>query len=320
MQLVFVDTNILISLFRENKTALEQFSTFVSALKLGRFTLVTNELLEDEYARLRERAISDGLEAISYKKVNVLFPPFIRAETLASKAMSRVNEAKKDLTDLHKQLVDLSIHGRLMVDELVDEFFEHGQKMHHDEDQIRQRARRRLEDGHPPGKKSDRLGDRYHWEYLLSCAAPRQDLILVSEDADFESELQSGHPKKFLANEWNVASKGGRLFIKKNLKSFLDAFAADVGPASDQSIDFLLEDLRNSRSRTQATSIILLIRDCDSIGAHEISRLYQCINENTFVKSALTDVEVESFIFDIYEGFGSTEIGGIVNEMLDNDI
>ena len=66
---------------------------------------------------------------------------------------------------------------------------------------------RRTEVGNPPGK-ADSLGDALNWEWLLEQEIEFWDdeLILISSDNDYESELIKGKPREFVRGKTRTPS------------------------------------------------------------------------------------------------------------------
>jgi len=91
----------------------------------------------------------------------------------------------------------------LEADNLIESILEASTEISID-DEIIQKAKRRVELGNPPGK-SKSLGDAIHWECLLS-AAPYQ-IWFVSKDGDFASKLYPNEINPFLSKEWESAYK-----------------------------------------------------------------------------------------------------------------
>lgn len=312
---MFFDVNILISLFRLSNEDVESFQKLISGAKVGAFRIITTKHLREEFDRYREKAIFDGLNNFSKARSVVNFPPFSRRHQDFDKVSEALKQAHDQLDKYVSSIKREAMAGNLFVDEVINELFEFSDSVE-ETDKILRNAQVRKSKGNPPGKRKDNLGDAIHWESLLEIAKPRDHLCIISSDGDFFSELGTGVIKGFLKNEWQSRAIGGRIEIYPSINAFLKQHAPEIEIGSEFNAKFLVMDLENSRSFAEAQHAIQELQDADNLKFEHVQRIVSAFRENRFVSGVSDDSEAQDFLIDLFSGFGGTEVGGEIQDLL----
>lgn len=146
----------------------------------------------------------------------------------------------------------------------------------------------------PPGKTGS-LGDAINWEWLLSQAEHYDDLIIISADGDFESELTPSAPKEFLSREWERNTETGKLTLYKGLPEFLKAHFPDIKLSDEIDKISALEKLESSLSFAATHNAIAKLTKYDDFTDNEISRIAAAYDSNNQVYMIFGDSDVTAF-------------------------
>lgn len=90
-------------------------------------------------------------------------------------------------------------------------------------DEIWDTARRRYDLRNPPGKGKS-YGDAVHWVSLLQAVPAGEDILVVSDDSDFQSRLDNTQMSDFLQEEWRERKKAAAVLYTSLLDLFRDHY------------------------------------------------------------------------------------------------
>jgi len=249
--LIFVDTNVLLDLYRLPDDAREEF---LGALENAGSQLITSFHVEMEFKKNRQKMIlslfeTPGLSTQIEMPMPLLFETGALRECIDSQldelaALDRQVSAEAlkmfedpDLHDpvyqrLHRLFRARRSHTLLQSDDSFE--------------QLLARARRRFSLSWPPRRKfKDSIGDCIHWEWILECAASsRTDAIIVTRDHDFGATFDG---RSFL-DDWmreefsERVGNGCRASMTPRLADGLEAIGARVSPEMQQAEQGILGD------------------------------------------------------------------------------
>ena len=230
---VFIDTNILLDIYHLSGPDLEELRKLKKMVEKGKVELLVSKQVIDEFWRNRERVIADAMRKFRESKASAQIPNIIRIYPEAKElkeAVDKVNEVVKQLAD--KARVDIEA-DTLKSDEVIREIFS-AIKVGAVSPSLIERAQLRSNVGNPPGKRAS-LGDAINWEWLLEQEIEFWDdeLIIISADGDYESELSKGKPKEYLLREWNDKNTSCELKLEKSLADFFKAKFPDIQLAEE---------------------------------------------------------------------------------------
>jgi predicted nucleic acid-binding protein len=208
---VFIDTNILLDIYHLSGADLEELRKLKKMVEKEKVNLLVSSQVVDEFWRNRERVISDALKSFKESKAVAKIPNIIRAYPEAKDLKASVNKTNEIVRALLEKTTEDIENDALKADAVVQELLS-AVTIGEISDETIARAKRRCELGNPPGKK-DSLGDGVNWEWLLEQEIDFWDdeLVIISADGDYESELTKGKPREYLLREWSTRNTGCKL-------------------------------------------------------------------------------------------------------------
>jgi len=288
---VFIDTNILLGLYQLSGPDLDELKKIIELAKNGQIKVLLPQQVADEFWRNRERVIRDALDTFAKTKAQQFLPNIIRSNDKCNdlrKAVDLVNGLAKAL----REETEAAINNQgLAADKIVESLLKKCKAV---PPEIVQKAILRKQLGNPPGK-ADSLGDAVNWEWLLSRSKTFDDLIIISADGDFESELISSTPKEFLIREWERTATGGNLTLYKSLPEFLKAHFPDIKLSGEIDKLAAIEKLEKSLSFAATHNAIAKLNKFDDFTDNEIIRLATAYDSNSQVHTIFGDQDVAAF-------------------------
>ena len=288
---VFVDTNVLLNLYHLSGPDLDEVEKILKLEQNGQIELLLPQQVADEFWRNRERVIRDALDTFAKTKAQAFLPNIVRVNSKSGelkKAVDLVNSLAKALRQETEQAIQ---DQKLAADKLVESLLEKCKPV---APQVIQRAQIRKQLGNPPGK-ADSLGDAVNWEWLLSKAEDWDDLIIISADGDFESELTPSEPKEFLKREWKKATTIGNLSLYKGLPEFLKAHFPDIKLSGEIDKLTAIERFEKSLSFAATHLAIERLNQFDDFNDNEIERLARAYDKNGQIFTIFGDYDVTAF-------------------------
>lgn len=314
---VFIDTNILLDIYHLSGSDLEELRKLKKMVEKGKVELLVSKQIIDEFWRNRERVIADAMKRFRDSKASAQIPNIIRIYPEAKElkeAVDKVNQIVKQLSD--RAIADIEA-DTLKSDEVIKELFS-AIKVGAVSPSLIERAQLRSNVGNPPGKK-DSLGDAINWEWLLEQEIEFWDdeLVIISADGDYESELTKGKPKEYLLREWNDKNIGCELQLEKSLADFLKAKFPDI--QLEEEIDKIeaIEQLEDSRSFASTHKAIATLDDYDDFKDSEVKRIIKSYLDNNQIRRILEDADVREFALKVVELAKSEETIGLAESLKD---
>lgn len=299
MKSLFIDANIFLNFYKYSKSDLNALQKVVEGMKKNHFDIIINQHLKDEFYRNRGARIKESI--IAFKSINLgEIPTLFKNEELNYKELIK---AKKNFEKIHHELLSkieqLALEENLLADQLINEIFD-SVKFNKIDKTIYANAILRMRRKNPPGKPNE-LGDCLHWEYFIATIKKGVDLIIVSEDGDFQDKLKP-RANTFLQKEW-TSKKSANLVWFSNLNDFFKEYLPQF-QLQDQKkslIDNLVLSLKNSQSFSETHSILQeveqYISDFDLGNLNDIVDAYE---NNEQISWILEDGDVLEFINKIY--------------------
>lgn len=289
---VFIDTNILLDLYHLSGPDLDELRKVIKLAEIQKLHVLLPDQVEDEFWRNRERVISEALELFSKTKASATLPNLIRANPKSSElrqAVERVNDLVKEL----RQVADLEIGDhKLKADEVIDSLFTQCPPQTISRTLV-ERAKARKDLGNPPGKASS-IGDAINWEWLLETVPNGENLVIISSDGDFESELLQGMPKEFLLREWD-REKNGSIQLFKGLPEFLKEYFPEIKLSGEIDKSIAIENLESSYSFMATHNAISALQKHDDFKEADLLRILEAYTKNQQIHWILGDEDVHAF-------------------------
>ena len=292
---IFIDTNILLDIYHLSGPDLEELRKLTRMVQKGKVDLLVSTQVVDEFWRNRERVIANAMAAFKETKAATKIPNIIRVYSEAKElkqAADKVNEMVKMLSA--KATADIegdALKADAVVKELLDAV-----TVGEITEQIVLQAQRRTAVGNPPGKP-DSLGDALNWEWLLEqeIAFWDDELIVISSDNDYESELIKGRPREFLVREWEAKNPGCKLLLEKSLTDFLLRRFPDIRLAEEVDKVESIERLETSSTFQSTHMAIAALNKYDDFKDSEVKRIVAAYLGNNQILWILGDSDVRAF-------------------------
>lgn len=289
---LFLDANVYLSFYHFGKDDIETMHKVVKLIKDGEIILLSNSHLRNEIERNRHGKINDGFKPFAATRYGREFPNYCNSYEKFEELTTQLKKVNK----IHRELVvsiENDIKNRnLEADNLIESILEASTEIPID-DEIIQKAKRRVELGNPPGK-SKSLGDAIHWECLLS-AAPYQ-IWFVSKDGDFASQLYPNEINPFLSKEWESAYKipFAEITLFETLSSFLSSKFPEFELSVEAQKDELIENLSESASFAGTHEIVGNLLQFGSFTAAQSRRLCNILVGNNQVYLIAGDGDIQT--------------------------
>lgn len=305
---VFIDTNILLDIYHLSGADLEELRKLKKMVEKGKVELLVSSQVVDEFWRNRERVVADALKNFKESKAIAKIPNIIRAYPEAKDLKASVDKTNQIVKALLEKATDDIENDALKADAVVQELLS-AVTIGEVSDETIARAKRRCELGNPPGKK-DSLGDGVNWEWLLEQEIDywNDELVIISADGDYESELTKGKPREYLLREWSKRNTGCKLILEKSLTDFLASRFPGIQLAEEIDKAEEIERLENSSDFATTHKAIEALSKYDDFKDAEIKRIAAAYLENSQVAWILGDEDVKVFAQKVVELAKSPEI------------
>ena len=292
---ILIDTNILLELFKLSGPDLDELKKVLKLSEKQKIEILISSQIEDEFWRNRENVIADAIKNLKETKIVSKLPNIVRGyETYKSlkNTIDTFNKLSKQLEDEVQK--DIS-ENKLKADELIKTLFTKNKPQLIDE-KIINKAEYRMKVGNPPGKKGS-LGDAINWEWLLAQEVEfwEGELIIISADGDFESELNRGKIKEYLMREWHQKNPDCKIVLFKSLPDFLDKYFPEIKFSDEIDKIHAIESLANSFNFASTHAAIARLNEFSDFTNDDVIKIINAYKDNNQVKWIFSDSDVLDF-------------------------
>ncbi len=297
---IFIDTNVYLKFYHYSNDELEELRKLIVLIEQEEITLYVPRQVYNEFTRNREVKIADALKTFKEDKLNNSFPIFLKEYPeyeLMKKAIAEYQKNKKIVLDNIKIAIE---SNSLKADEIINELFEKAALIEATDELINS-AKVRFDLGNPPGKNNS-YGDALNWETLLQKTELNEDLIFISDDKDYFSEIDNTKFNKYLEKEWE-SLKNSKIIFYKSISEFFKNKYPNIKLASDLQKDVYIERLENSNTfRDSRYNLHKLSKFVDFTSDQTNSIFFQ-----TFSNSQLywisEDEDINEILYDFYDKY-----------------
>lgn len=244
MKHVVIDTNIYLNFYKlKGDQPIRMLKELTTLINTEDFELILPDQIRDEFVRNKysNAVYKDQILNLEEQlNVNFVSPPILqnsRYEQKVSNAVNKLRKYKKEIVDEYKSRV---FNENSKLNKGLTKLFSLATKVTHD-NALLQTAYFRTIRNNPPRKDNRSFGDAVIWESILKDFT-EQDLVLISGDGDFESDMKKGSLNEFLQSEWkNITDR--ELTFYTNLGSFINDQSPEEKPISEEEIQNEEEEL-----------------------------------------------------------------------------
>ena len=292
---LFIDTNILLGVYQLSGPDLDELRKLVKLVESGKIELLLNQQVIDEFWRNRESVIANALKRFRESKATAILPNIIHSYPDATDLKAAVERVTTIVHDLSNQATDDIENNALKADLIIKDLFATTDVAEASK-RIIYRAEKRTNIGNPPGKKGS-IGDAINWEWLLEqeISANTAEVVILSGDGDFESELVKGNLKEFLLREWARQHPNCTPRLEKSLVDLLSRDFADIKLADEVDKVIAIEKLEETSSFAATHVAIAQLSKLDDFSNAELLRLLNAYLTNNQVYWIRRDNDIASF-------------------------
>ena len=290
---VFIDTNILLNFFHFSNEELDSLNDVFASHKNGSAKVYLTEQVCDEFKRNREGKIKDAMGKFQDVKFTPKLPSFM-------KKYNEYEEIKKFSSEIQQRVNSINLkiekdvkNSTLAADSVIDNILKNSAISKRTGVSL-EKASLRMSIGNPPGKKGS-IGDAINWEILLDVVESGKDLHIISADGDFYSQIYEDLPNPFLSEEWGK-KKNSKLFVYKNLSSFMKKHFDGVAFSFDSNKEVLIDSLSQSGSFARTHDIISNLESYSYFSLREIQMILEAAKNNNQFGSILGDYDILDFL------------------------
>ena len=208
MERIFIDTNKYLDFFRASENSIKTLDNLIDLIEKGKLELILPKQVSDEFIRDKDLIYLTFIKE-NFKKIKI--PAFLKENDEIKNVNKLIDEIEKDYKDKfydEKSRINISIKKIFKLAKTPKET-----------DKILQLAHFRTLRGNPPRKNNNSFGDAIIWETLLQYSD--KDLIIISGDGDWSSELENKTINPFLKAEW-FKNKNKSLKLYDNLGQYIN--------------------------------------------------------------------------------------------------
>ncbi|HCX3503543.1 TPA: DUF4935 domain-containing protein, partial [Legionella pneumophila] len=268
------------------------------------FKIITNSHLKNEFYRRKEQHFKEALKCKNEITIKTSYPTLFTDQyddfEELKKEERKLKEAAKNFNlkydNLMKKLRDKYLDNQLYTDDIINRIF-NSSKHINISDEIIEKAKCRLDLNNPPGK-NNQLGDRIHWEAMLSGIKHGHKLIIISNDGDFFSLIKIDQINPVLSQEWEK-SKDSSVEIFRSLTDFLKVYLPEFELSDELATEIKekIKALNESSSFFETHSRIAdLNRFYKNLTWNHIKSIIHCYKRNSQIYGILEDEDVNGFI------------------------
>ncbi|MBU2974112.1 PIN domain-containing protein [Zobellia sp. B3R18] len=295
---VFIDTNIYLNFYHYSSDELEELKKLIVLIEQKQINLLIPRQVFDEFMRNRETKISDALKRFKQERLNEAFPIFMKEYPEFESMKTAIKEYNNNKQILLKK-IQLAIENySLKADEITTEIFQKTTLISPNEKLISD-AKIRFDLGNPPGKNNS-YGDALNWETLLNMVDVSKDLVFISGDKDYLSEVDNTKFNRFLLNEWKT-KKSSKIIFFKSISEFFRKYYPDIKLASELTKDLYIERLENSQSYKQARINLYYLSNFEDFTSEQLNRIYHAVIDNSQILWISQDEDINSILFGLID-------------------
>jgi hypothetical protein len=209
---VLIDTNIYLNFYRLSDQSLVSLDSLIKIIKEKKAQLILPKQIQDEFFRDKmyvSKEYTKKLESLSIEDISI--PTFLQSYRRVrdlKEVLRKIQTIRKEvLAEYNKRI----LNPQSKINQKLKQLFVLAEKTDETEEVI-QKAYYRTLRRNPPRKDNNSFGDAIIWETILARYTD-DDLIVISGDGDFASEVNNKKVNEFLEKEFtNKYAKTIKLF------------------------------------------------------------------------------------------------------------
>lgn len=230
---VLIDTNIFLNFYRMSDQSLTSLDSLLGLIKTKKIELILPKQIRDEFFRDKSIVSKDFIFGLE-KNLDIRTPLFLKSYKKVkdlSSLVSKLEKIKKDIIIENNKRIS---NPKSKINTKIKKVFDLALKPDESE-ALLQKAYFRTLRGNPPRKNNKSFGDAIIWETVIDRYID-EDITIISNDGDFESETVKENINEFLENEWKQKStKSIKLYC--NFGTFINDISGKKKPVRKEIIE-----------------------------------------------------------------------------------
>lgn len=299
---IFIDTNVYLKFYHYSNDELEELRKLIVLIEQEEILLYVPNQVLNEFTRNREVKIADALKTFKGDKLNNSFPIFLKEypeHELMKKAIIEYQKNKRIVLENIKIAIE---NNSLKADEIINELFKKAEIIEANDNLITS-AKVRFDLGNPPGKNNS-YGDALNWETLLQEDSIDEDLIFISDDKDYFSEIDNSKFNKYLEKEWENR-KHSKIIFYKSISEFFKNKYPNIKLASDLQKDVYIERLQNSNTFRDSRYNLTKLSKFEDFTSDQINSIFIQTFSNTQLYWISEDEDINEILYNLYDKYNS---------------
>lgn len=299
---IFIDTNVYLKFYHYSNDELEELRKLIVLIEQEEILLYIPKQVLNEFTRNREVKIADALKTFKEDKLNNSFPIFLKEYPEYELMKKSITEYQKNKQIVLENIKIAIESNSLKADEIINELFEKAEIIEANDGLIKS-AKVRFDLGNPPGKNNS-YGDALNWETLLQEGSIDEDLIFISDDKDYFSEIDNSKFNKYLEKEWENI-KQTKIIFYKSISEFFKNKYPNIKLASDLQKDVYIERLQNSNTFRDSRYNLSKLSKFDDFTSDQINSIFFQTFSNTQLYWISEDEDINQILYDLYDKYNS---------------
>jgi hypothetical protein len=250
---LFIDTNVFLNIYHFSNDDIAELEKLSMLLRAGKVSLITTEQLKNEFLRNRDNKVATALNEFNKERPEKQFPQIVRQYSEYKDLQDSVKSFETNKKLIIEKLTDDILKHNLKADKLIFNLFDLATEIQYS-DYILNKARIRFDLGNPPGKRKS-YGDAVNWQSLLEAIPDNQNIFFITDDGDYQSEIDKSIFDSYLSNEWKRIKKSEIIYYR-SLAEFFKKQYPDIKLNDEYEKDLLIEQLATSGNFAATHSVL----------------------------------------------------------------
>ncbi|MEK7619946.1 MAG: PIN domain-containing protein [Patescibacteria group bacterium] len=293
---VFIDTNIYLSFYHYTDDDLEALKKLVTALDQRGIVLYLPDHARSEFRRNRETKIADAIREFQLRNTVSKFPQLVQLDANHTALSVAAREFSKLISKAVQNIREEAAQDGLKADKTLEEIFSKAIVL--ETATIIDKAVRRMDLGHPPGKNNS-YGDAICWLSLLANVPQKEDLYLISKDSDYRSPLHDGEILDCLKDEWKI-KKNSQVYLYPDLSQFFRDKYPNIQLADELARSLAIDGFANTRNFETTHKSVAVLSKFSEFTDDELRSMLQAAIQNNQIHWVHDDQDVNEFVKFLY--------------------
>lgn len=220
---VIIDTNIYLNFYQLSDQSLVLLDSLIEIIKDKKISLILPQQIRDEFLRNTNKVTNKVQSEMksALRSTDFSIPAFLISYKRVKELRSLSKKSNKILKEILLEYEKRTVNPKSKINLKINQVFKLATPAKDSKD-ILDKAYYRTLRGNPPRKGNKSFGDAIIWETVLEMYSD-EDLIIISNDGDFEDETKKIKIHSFLLKEFKEKN-GKNIEVYRNLADLIKRF------------------------------------------------------------------------------------------------